>query len=134
MIWIYAGLITIGFLPFVIVLYKISRVNRMKKTGVKTTCIIRNVPSGTLRGLNRVMIEYRLSESGIIITKEITVAGIPYKTGDILPIYYDRNDPEKMLLNSESGFSVLLLFTILLGAFVITACYLIYSGIRSGEL
>ena len=134
MIWIYAGLITIGSLPFVIVLYKISSVNRMKKNGVKTTCIIRDVPFGTLRGLNRVMIEYRLNESGIVIKKEITVAGMPYKAGDSLPIYYDRSDPEKMLLDSGSGFSLLLLFTILLAAFVITACYLIYTGILSGEL
>ena len=106
----------------------------MKKNGIKTTCIIRDVSFGTLRGMNRVMVEYRLNESTIIIAKEITVAGMPYKAGDSLPMYYDRNDPEKMLLDSGSGFSVQLLLTILLAAFVITACYLIYTGILSGEL
>lgn len=134
MLWIYAGLILIGFMPLMIVIFKISKVKKMKRLGVKTTGIVKDVPMGTLRGLNRVMIEYEVKESGIIISKEITVAGLPYKEGDILPVYYDKSNPDDMLLDSGSGFIFLLIFTILIAAFVIAACYMIYSGIQSGEI
>lgn len=60
MLWIYAGLILIGFMPLMIVIFKISKVKKMKRLGVKTTGIVKDVPMGTLRGLNRVMIEYEV--------------------------------------------------------------------------
>ena len=131
---IYAVLIVIGFLPFAVILYKMNRVNRMKKYGVKATGEVLDVPFGTLRGLNRVVIGYTVKETGAVITKEITVAGLPYQAGDKLPMYYDRQDPHKMLLDAGSGFTFMLVFTLLIAVFTIAACFMIQNSIETGEL
>lgn len=131
---IYAVLIVIGFLPFAVILYKMNRVKRMKKYGENATATVLDVPFGTLRGLNRVLIEYTVKETGTVIKKEITVAGLPYQAGDKLPMYYDRQDPQKMLLDAGSGFTFMLVFTLLIAVFVIAACFMIQKSIETGEL
>jgi len=131
---IYAALTVLGFLPFAIILYKINRFNRMKKNGVSTTGIVLDVPFGSLRRLNRVTINYTVKETGILITKEIVVAGLPYRIGDKLPMYYDRLDPHKMLIDAGKGFTFMLVFTFLIAVFIIAACFMIQTGIESGEL
>jgi hypothetical protein len=131
--WIFAGIILIGLLPFIIVLYRIRSINRLKKNGVKTTGIVCETPQGTLRGLNRVLIEYKINESGILFKKEITVAGLPYKAGNKLPIYYDINDPGKIQLDSGSGFTFMLIFTFLIAVFTAAACLMIYNGVQTGN-
>jgi len=131
---IYGVLIVIGFLPFAVILYKMNRVKRMKKYGVKATGEVLDVPFGTPRALNRVLIEYTVKETGVVIKKGITVAGLPYQAGDKLPLYYDRQDPHKMLLDSGSGFTLMLVFTLLIAVFIIAACFMIQRSIETGEL
>ncbi len=130
---IFAGIMIIGLLPFMIVLFRIKSISRMKKYGVKTTCVVCETPHGTIRGINRVLIEYKINETGIIIKKEISVAGLPYKEGDKLPIYYDRNDPGKIHLDSGKGFIFMLVFTLLIAVFTAAACWMIYTGIQAGN-
>ncbi|HMS35028.1 MAG TPA: DUF3592 domain-containing protein [Ignavibacteria bacterium] len=130
---IFAVIIIIGFLPLAIVLFRINGKRRMEKNGVKTTGTVSQTPSGTFRGINKVLIEYRINETGIIIKKEISVAGLPYKEGDKLPLYYDKNDPGKIQLDSGRGFIFMLVFTFLIAVFAVAACWMIYTGIQTGE-
>lgn len=134
MIFIYAFLIVLGFIPFLIVLYKMNKVKRMKRDGVKTMSTVRQLSGNALKGLNTVVIEYPVEGSNQVVQKQITVAGIPYRVGDKLPLYYDRNNPGKMLLDSGKGFIVLLVFTLLLAAFFIAACFMIQRSIEAGEI
>ena len=134
MFFLYALLIALGFAPFLIILYKMSQVRRMKRDGVKTTGTIRQLTGRSLKGLNSVIIEYPIEGSKQVIQKRITVAGLPYQTGDKLPLYYDRSDPNKMLIDSGKGFIVLIVFTLLLAAFSIAACFLIDKSIAAGEM
>src|SRR6185295_19960418 len=97
--WIYILLITLGFLPLAIVLYKINRQKKMKRNGIKSTDTVLQLSGNSLRGLNRLLIQYPVTATGEIIRKEIIVAGVPYKTGDNLPMYYDRNNPHRMILD-----------------------------------
>jgi len=131
---IYALIIVIGFLPFAIILYKRNKVKRMKKFGVKGVGTVRDVPFGSYRHLNKVLIEYTVKENGTVITKEITVAGLPYQVGDNLPLYYDKQNPHKMALDSGSGFTIMLLFTLLLAIFIIAACFMINYSIETGQM
>jgi len=131
---IYALIIAIGFLPLAIVLYKINTVRRMKKSGVKAIGTIRDVPYGSLRQINKVLIEYIVKETGNVIIKDIPVAGRPYQVGDKLPLYYDRNNPNKMQLDSGKNFIFLLLFTLFLAIFFIIACFMIYKSVQTGEI
>lgn len=106
----------------------------MKKDGVKTTGTIRRLIGSSLKGLNSVIIEYPIEGSNQLVQKQITVAGLPYQVGDKLPLYYDPNDPNKMIFDSGKGFIMLLIFTLLLAGFMITACFMISKSIAAGEM
>jgi hypothetical protein len=134
MIFIYTLIIVTGFIPFLVVLYKMNRVKRMKRDGVKTMSTVRQLSGNALRGLNTVVIEYPVEGSNQFVQKQITVAGMPYQVGDKLPLYYDRKNPGKILLDSGKGFIVLLVFTLLLAAFFIAACFMIQGSIEAGEM
>lgn len=130
---IFALIIITGFLPFIIVLLRIKGIRKLEKYGVKTTGTVCQTPLGTLRGINKILIEYRINETGIIIRKDIAVAGLPYKEGDKLPLYYDKDDPGKMQLDSGKGFIFMLVFTLIIAVFAVAACWMIYTGIQTGE-
>jgi len=131
---IYALLTAIGFIPFAIILYKINKVKRMKKFGVKAAGTVREVPFGSYRNMNKVLIEYTVKGNAKVITKEIIVAGMPYQVGDNLPLYYDSQNPHKMVLDSGKGFTIMLLFTLLLAIFIIAACFMINYSIETGQM
>jgi Protein of unknown function (DUF3592) len=134
MIWIYILLISTGFLPLVVVLYKMSKVKRMKRNGIKTNGIVQIVYGISQRYLNSIVIEYTIAATNQVISKKIVVGGIPYRVGESLPLYYDRDKPEKMLLDSGKSFTTLLVFTLLLAAGIIAACFFIQSSVNSGQM
>lgn len=134
MVYIYAFVIVLGFIPFLIVLYKMGNVKRMKRDGVKVSGRVCQLSGNSLKGLNTVLIEYPVEGSSQVMQKQITVAGTPYQVGDTLPLYYDRKNPGKMLLDSGKGFIVLLVFTLLLAAFFIAACFMIRNSIAAGKM
>lgn len=106
----------------------------MKRNGVKTMGTIRELSGSSLKGLNSVVIEYPIKGSSEVVQKHVSVAGMPYRAGDQLPLYYDRNDPDKMLFDSGKSFIVLLVFTLLLAAFFIAACVMIHQSVAAGEM
>jgi len=134
MIFIYALLIVLGFIPFLVILYKMNKVKRMKRNGVKTVGTIRELSGNSLKGLNSAIIEYPIEGSNEVVQKQISVAGMPYQVGDQLPLYYDRNSPGKMMFDSGKSFTILLIFTLLLAAFFIAACFMINNSIAAGEM
>ena len=129
---IYAIMIVIGFAPFMVALYKLIRLKHMRKNGVKATAVVKEIYGYSLRGMNRVLIEFPL-ENGRLVSQQIVVGGVPYKEGDQLPLIYNKNDPAKNIINSGSGYSILLVFTLLLAMFSIFACYKIKKGIETGN-
>ena len=68
------------------------------------------------------------------VRKELTVAGMPYYIGQELTLYYDKENPHNMLFDSGKGFIVMIVFTLLIAAFFIAACFMINSSILKGEL
>ncbi len=132
MIWIYTLLIATGFLPFLVILYKINKQKKMKKHGVKTTATVTEVPFGLYRGINLVTIEYPVTETGQVISKKIRVAGIPYSVGDKLPMYYKRENPTAMILDAGKNFIFLIVFTLIIALAVIALCF--FTNIATGEM
>lgn len=106
----------------------------MKRNGVKTVGTIRELSGNSLKGLNSAIIEYPIEGSNEVVQKQISVAGMPYQVGDQLPLYYDRNSPGKMMFDSGKSFTILLIFTLLLAAFFIAACFMINNSIAAGEM
>ena len=134
MILIYALLIALGFLPFAIVVYKMKRLQRRRKTGVKTNAIVKEIYGFSYRSINIFLIEYTIAGTGETISKKIPVAGLPYAIGESLPIIYNPQKPRKILLDAGKSFTPLLVFTLLIAAFVIAACFMINRSIANGEM
>jgi hypothetical protein len=132
--WIYALLITLGFLPLAIVLYKMNKQKKMKRDGIRSTATVMKLLGNSLRGLNRMIVQYPVIGTSGTITKEIIVAGTPYGPGDTLPVYYDRNDPYKMILDGGKSFIVLIVFTSLIALFIIFATYMIRKAVAGGSM
>jgi hypothetical protein len=57
------------------------------------------------------MIEYRVKETGTIISKYIRVAGVPYAVGDQVRLFYDPLKPQRIQLDYKKGFIPMLIFT-----------------------
>jgi hypothetical protein len=129
---LYILLAGFGFVPFVITLFKMKRIQRMRKSGVKTKAVIKEIYSRSTRGINKMLIEFRL-ENGLLVSQEIFVGGMPYDEGDELPLIYDKNDPAKNILDPGKSYSIILLFTLLIGTFVLLAAYKIKKGIETGN-
>jgi len=131
---VYIILPLFGFLPFFIVLYKMKKVQKLKKNGVKTTGIVRGISGSPSSKLSRIVIDYFLEGTNQYIRKELTVAGMPYSVGQELPLYYDPKDPNKMAFDSGKGFIAMIIFTLLIAGFAIAACFLINKSILNGEM
>lgn len=134
MIWIYLLIAAFGFIPFMIVLYKMNKLKRMKSNGIKTTALIKEVFGVSHHHLNSVVIEYLVEDTRQVITKKILVAGLPYQVGDHIPIYYNKQRPTKMLVDAGKNFTFSIVFTLLLAIILIAACFLIQNSINKGEL
>ncbi|MGB4844130.1 MAG: DUF3592 domain-containing protein [Ferruginibacter sp.] len=132
--WIYALLIVFGFLPFFIVLYKMNRFKKIKLHGVSTTATVKQAPYVGHKRLNRIVIQYEVKETGRMLNTEIVVAGIPYTEGQTLTVYYYPQYPHKVILDGGKSFVFGLVFTLIIAAFIIAACFMINKGIEAGEL
>lgn len=133
MIYLYALIILIGFIPFFIILYRIRKVNKLKVNGVKVMATVTEIKSFRSRSVNSVIIEYDIAGTKEFCRKEIYVGGSPYHVGQQLPLYYNKENPYDTQLDSGKAFIVLIIFTLLLAAFSIFACYMINKGIETGE-
>src|SRR5687767_11415407 len=123
MTYILIGLALIGFLPMAIILYRKRKNDRLKKTGVTTTGIVKNVHGFSARSINLVEVEYRVNETGEMISKNLRVAGLPYTVGDELPMIYDPKNPKRMQLDfKKKDFIPMLIFTIIIAGAVLFAC------------
>src|SRR5688500_16891702 len=112
--YILIGLALVGFLPMVIILIRKSKNDRLKKIGVMTTAIVKNIHGFSTRSINVFEVEYRVKETGETISKNLRVAGLPYAVGDELPMIYDPRDPRRMQLDFKKGFLPMLIFTIII--------------------
>lgn len=129
---LYVLLVIIGFLPFIVTLFKIRRAEYMRRTGIKTTATVKQIYGSSIKGMNRVLIEFRL-ETGQLMSQEIIVAGLPYNEGDKLPLIYEKNNPAKNILEPGKNYIFIIVFTLLIAAFVIFAALKIKEGIETGN-
>jgi len=134
MMYIYACLVLLGFLPMAIVLYKKYKTDKLQKHGTRTLGIVREIYGYNPRMINRVLIEFPVQETGKIISKKINVAGIPYNVGDQIPLFYDPKRPHNIRLDYKKGFIPMLVFTLLIAGFVIWACIKIQKAVAAGEM
>lgn len=131
---IYAAIIAFGFIPFIITMFKMKKMKRLRATGIKTKAIVREVYGRSPNGMNRVLIEYDVRGSHEPYKKNIIVAGTPYSPGDELPLVHAENKPGNPMVDSGKGYIFLIIFTLIIAIGMIAACYMIDRSIAAGEL
>jgi len=131
MILLYCLLILLGFTPLIIVVIKISNVQKLKRHGVKVEGIVREVTGSVSSGLSTVIIEYPVVGTPHIVSKKLTVGGMPYSVGQRLILYYDPVQPHEMRFDSGKGFILLIVFTLLLAALMIFLCFWISDNVAN---
>lgn len=105
---------------------------RIKRSGVRTTGTITAISGQLNREDNPVNIQYYVIGTSQIINKRFLAAGLPYKVGDRLPLYYDRGNPNKMLMGSGEIYNLLLIFTVIIAvAFIILGSLIVRDGFAS---
>ncbi len=129
---IYTIMIIIGFVPFIITLFKMKRFKRMRQQGIKTTATVKEIYGRSAKGMNRIGIEFKL-ETGQLVSQEIIVGGMPYDIGDELPLIYERADPAKNIPDPGNSYIIIVVFAFLLAIFVLFACYKIQQGLETGQ-
>jgi hypothetical protein len=131
MIVVYVLIIMLGFVPFLVIVYRMNAVKSLSKTGVKVMATVKEISrkSASSTSLTTVTITYPLKSTGQTVRKQIFVAGSPYDIGDRLPMYYDSKDPFKIQLDSARIFIFLIFFTLLIAAVSIWACYMIHRDL-----
>ena len=134
MVYILILLGLFGFLPMFIVLYKKNKADKLVKNGIATEATITDIIGFSYRSINIYKIEYPVRDTGEILKKNLRVAGLPYSVGDKLKVYYDPNKPKRMMLDMKKGFIPMLIFTIIIAAVVIWACFKINQSLINGEL
>jgi hypothetical protein len=130
--YILIGLGLIGFLPMGVILFRKYSNDKLKKKGVSTTAVVRDVYGVSIRGLNAVRVEYKVKETGEIVSKNLRVAGLPYSVGDELPVIYDPVKPRRMQPDMKKGYIPILIFTVIIAAFILFACFKLKQMIDNG--
>lgn len=130
--WIYLILIIAGFLPLMVVLYRINQLKEWRRTGIATKATVVKIPMGYYPRMTRITIQYYCKDKGQLIEKQITVAGNPYTVGQQLSLLYKKNDPYKSILDPGKSFTGMLIFTIIIALVILAATFLIRKSVAEG--
>ena len=130
--WIYGILILAGFLPLLVVLYRISQLKRWRATGIATKATIIKIPMGRYSRMTSITIQYHIKETGQLIEKQITVAGNPYTVGQQLALLYKKENPNKSILDPEKSFTAMIIFTVIIAVVIMAATFMIRKSVEEG--
>lgn len=134
MIYIFIALGMLGFLPMIIILFRKNKNDKFRKYGVATTGTITKLFGISIRGINLIEIQYRVNETGELISKNLRVAGVPYQVGMEIPVLYDPKNPKQMQLDMKKGFMPMLIFTIIIAIIITWACFKLNEMVTNGEI
>ncbi|RZS74564.1 DUF3592 domain-containing protein [Pseudobacter ginsenosidimutans] len=128
------GIALFGFLPLAIVLYKKRLVKKMLTTGLKAKGTIYNIRR-TLRSPQQDIVSYFFhAEDGKRYTGILTTGPAVYAAGDVLDIYYLRNNPKRSTVKGAWGSPVIFVFVIIIAIAVLFMTYKLYEMVGAGQL
>jgi hypothetical protein len=136
MIFIYIGLILIAALPGAMVIWRMRKVNNIKKNGIATDAFVTNIITRRFSrsSMDMITLEFRDRATGRTYNSRATTTVGKHKIGDRMTIYYLPNDPSK---NSPTGgrtYIPVLIFCIILFLFIVFAVYKIDEEVRVGSM
>jgi hypothetical protein len=133
MIFIYIGMILLAAFPLVLTIVRMRSAANIKKKGTWTDAIITRIrtiraPKGG--SFDMVTLEYKDRATGRPYNGKATTAMGKYRSGDRMPIAYLPANPAKYAIDTKGGYWFVLVFCILLFAFVIFAVWKIDSMVK----
>ena len=133
MIWLYIALILLSAFPLVLTIWRMRRHNYVKKNGTHVSgrvADIRTFRSSRGGAVDILTVEYKDRATGRPYHGRATVSMGKYQIGDPIPVAYLPGNPSKYAITLKSGYWVILIFCIVLFAFVIFVIYKL-SGMLS---
>ncbi len=132
--WIYLILPGVGFLPLMVVLYRMNQLKQWRKNAIAVKATIVKTPFGYHPRMTRITIQYYAKESGRIIEKQIAVAGNPYSVGQQLSILYKKENPHQSIVDPDKSFAGMLIFGIIIVFVFIAATLFIHESVATGQM
>jgi len=137
MIFLYIFLILLAAFPLVLTIWRMQQSAKIKKHGVHTNGTvshIRTIRTGKGGPIDILTITYTDRATGQPYNGKATVTHQRYKVGDPIGVVYLPNKPSKYAIDTKGAYWVLLIFCIILFAFVIFAVYKISEMARTGQM
>jgi uncharacterized membrane protein len=137
MIWFYIGIVLLAAFPLVLTIWRMRRHANVKKNGIHVSGRVADIKTmRTSKGgsIDLLTVEYKDRATGRPYYGRATVTMGKYRLGDTIPVAYLSNNPSKYAITLKSGYWIILIFCIILFAFVIFAIYKIDEMTRTGNL
>lgn len=134
MLIFYILLILLAAFPLGLTVWRIRRDAHIRKTGIHTSGHITSIRTVRLKSslTDIISIEYRDRATGRIYTGKASSKTGKYKRSDTMGVAYLPNDPAKYAITDTGrGYTVMLVFCILVFLFVIFAVYKIEGIVRT---
>jgi uncharacterized integral membrane protein len=126
MVYFYILLIALAAVPLALTIWRMRVATNIKKNGVYTIAVITRIRSLHTRpgaSIDILTLEYRDKQFGKAYNGKATVAHQQYKMGDTIELVYLAEKPSKYAIDTKKGYTVILVFCILLFLFIVFAVY-----------
>lgn len=130
-------MILLAAFPLMLTIWRMRRSDLVKKKGIHTDAIVTKV--STVRfphsRMDILTLEYKDRATGQPYQGRATVTHMNNKSGDRITVAYLPDKPSKyMVADTKKGYTVILIFCILLFIFVLFAVYKINEMVQTGQM
>jgi hypothetical protein len=126
MTFLYIGMLLLAAFPLLLTIWRMRSAANVKKNGIWTDAIVTHIRTIRMyRGgsVDMLTLEYKDRATGRAYYGKATVAIGRYRTGDRMQLAYLPARPSKYAIDTKGGFTFILVFCILLFAFVVFAIW-----------
>lgn len=137
MIIIYILLILLSAFPLGLTIWKIRRTTFIRETGIHTNGSITSIRTVRMKSslTDIITIEYKDRATGRSYTGKATTQTGKFRLGDTMGVAYLPANPAKYAIaDTKGGFTILLIFCIIIFLFVLFAVYKINEMVQTGKL
>ena len=128
------GVGAFGFLPLIIILYKQARVKKILTIGMPAKATVYGVHTAHRRLTDLVQYSFHAQNTSQQYTGTFTIKSGTYKRGDVLDIYYMPGNPKRNTMQGAWSSPFMVIFGIIIAAFVLFAVYKMYEMVESGSM
>lgn len=136
MLIIYILLILLAAFPMLLTIWRMRNAAYIKKNGVLTDATVAKITTlRTRRGIvDFITLQYTDKATGQLYDGKATISHQKVKEGDLMPLMYLPNKPSKYAIDTKKGYTILLVFSILIFLFIVFAVYKIQEMVATGQL